>query len=425
MIHGIGTWWLDHWLPLSLYSALWLIIAYGADRALRSSAPAAMRLLLYVLPLAPLLAALGVSIPIQLPQSSPVVQTFAALTVVTSTPAETLVNATVSPTLLGGLYVFGSVSLLLLWARAHWALQHALRQTTPCDHHPDVRRHSHLGPCVIGLVQPTIILPAHLPEQHEDHILAHERAHIHRQDPLLLAVSQVLFVLAWPVLPLWLALSRIRQLIEVATDQHATATYSNTQRRQYGRTLVQSVATHTPPASLAFGWSSSPLEERVGALIRSRPTRLGSRCAGAMIVGLGLTACTAFTGLTPVQVHTTSPAPEDASLRLEQPGEDGSLEASVGTLERTQIDTVIRRNLNPIRYCYQRELAADPTLSGQVTIRFTIRSNGSVDTAETLSTTMNNATVEQCIAEQFRRMEFPKPDGDGPVTVDYPFDFSS
>ncbi len=96
----------------------------------------------------------------------------------------------------------------------------------------------------------------------------------------------------------------------------------------------------------------------------------------------------------------------------------------LGALDRSLIDEVIKRHMNQIRYCYQRELTKNPSLGGKVVIKFVIAKDGTVSSAEKKTSTMNNGAVEQCIVGRFMRMQFPQPKGGGIVIVSYPFIFS-
>lgn len=95
----------------------------------------------------------------------------------------------------------------------------------------------------------------------------------------------------------------------------------------------------------------------------------------------------------------------------------------LGALDKNLIDAVIKRNMNKIRYCYQKALTKNPTLSGKITEKFVIAKDGSVSKAETKATTMNNPEVESCISAAFMRFSFPEPAGGGIVIVSYPFIF--
>ncbi len=96
----------------------------------------------------------------------------------------------------------------------------------------------------------------------------------------------------------------------------------------------------------------------------------------------------------------------------------------LGALDKSLIDAVIKRNMNQIRYCYQRELTKNPAIGGKITVKFVIGKDGTVSTATTKATTMNNSAVEGCINGRFLRFQFPEPKGGGIVIVSYPFIFS-
>ncbi|MFI5288265.1 MAG: AgmX/PglI C-terminal domain-containing protein [Polyangia bacterium] len=92
-----------------------------------------------------------------------------------------------------------------------------------------------------------------------------------------------------------------------------------------------------------------------------------------------------------------------------------------GSLDKEIIRRVIRRHLNEVRFCYEKELLRNPNLYGRVMIEFTIAGTGSVVASVVQNSTMGNSQVEQCIAGAVRRWEFPKPQGGGIVMVSYPF----
>ncbi|MCB9758952.1 MAG: energy transducer TonB [Alphaproteobacteria bacterium] len=96
----------------------------------------------------------------------------------------------------------------------------------------------------------------------------------------------------------------------------------------------------------------------------------------------------------------------------------------VGALDRAQIDAVMKRNLSRFRYCYQRELTRDPTLSGKITLSFAIAKDGHVSSANVKSSSLGSEPVESCMLSTVRTLTFPEPKGGGVVIVSYPFLFS-
>ncbi len=94
-----------------------------------------------------------------------------------------------------------------------------------------------------------------------------------------------------------------------------------------------------------------------------------------------------------------------------------------GALDPALIRAVIRDNRNAIRFCYERQLQIDKTLSGTIRVQFVIAADGTVSMAMVKETTMRNAEVESCIVQKIRSFVFPKPAGGGIVIVNYPFSF--
>jgi Ca-activated chloride channel family protein len=97
----------------------------------------------------------------------------------------------------------------------------------------------------------------------------------------------------------------------------------------------------------------------------------------------------------------------------------------IGSLDKSPIDAVIRREYNRLRYCYQRELQKAPDLAGKIVMAFTIGRDGSVVTAAVKESTMKNQLVEQCVTSRILRLQFDPLAGGGVVKVTYPFLFST
>lgn len=98
---------------------------------------------------------------------------------------------------------------------------------------------------------------------------------------------------------------------------------------------------------------------------------------------------------------------------------------SLGSLDASLIDEVVKRHASAIRYCYQRELTKDPSLGGKVVVKFTIAGDGSVAKAGIKRSSLGSGAVESCITGRFQTMTFPEPKGNGVVIVSYPFMFSA
>ena len=163
-----------------------------------------------------------------------------------------------------------------------------------------------LGPAVIGLRAPRIVVPAWLLQRsaHEQRlVITHEQSHIAADDPLLL-LSACIAVALMPWNPIaWFALARLRLAIELDCDRRVLGT--GAKLREYGQLLIE-LSSHFPqfmhagiartPLALtspAFSHHASHLERRL-ITMTSRPSqflrarRIGSGLLAAVAL---LTAC--------------------------------------------------------------------------------------------------------------------------------------
>ncbi len=92
--------------------------------------------------------------------------------------------------------------------------------------------------------------------------------------------------------------------------------------------------------------------------------------------------------------------------------------AGTGELDKAIIRRYIKRNIQKLQYCYEKELLAKPTLAGTVVTQFTITESGAVGSA---SGSGVSPEVSSCMANVVKGIEFPKPKGTGGVSVTYPF----
>ena len=97
----------------------------------------------------------------------------------------------------------------------------------------------------------------------------------------------------------------------------------------------------------------------------------------------------------------------------------------VGTIDREAVRRVIRSILSQIKSCYERQLRSNSSLEGKVVIQFEIEEQGRVRIAKTKTSSINDTTVESCVASRIREQRFPEPPPGTVAVVDYPFIFNS
>lgn len=97
----------------------------------------------------------------------------------------------------------------------------------------------------------------------------------------------------------------------------------------------------------------------------------------------------------------------------------------VGGLAREVIARIIQEHQSEIKYCYEVQLNRNPSLTGKVTVLFTIDGTGAVADGQVSETTLHDADAEKCMLSKIRRWKFPEPAGNGIVKVNFPWIFKS
>jgi bla regulator protein blaR1 len=189
-------------------------------------------------------------------------------------------------------WAVASVALIALIAGVHERMRRARRAWPIAElHGARVRVSPRVGPVVIGMSQPEIVVPRWLLERSVDEqrlVVAHEAEHLAARDGLLLGAAYV----AAAVLPwnpaIWVMFSRLRLAVELDCDarvlRHGVAAQS------YGALLID-VAERAVPfelGALAFTKSPSHLQQRIVAMKRNIPKF--ARLRGSIVGVLGAAA---------------------------------------------------------------------------------------------------------------------------------------
>jgi bla regulator protein BlaR1 len=148
-----------------------------------------------------------------------------------------------------------------------------------------------VGPAVVGLIRPRIVVPRWLtdtPASQQAVVIAHEQSHLDAGDPQLLTVALCLLVFMPWNLPLWWQLRRLRYAIEVDCDRRVLKRGHDA--TGYGETLIavsQRQSTYIG-AVAAMAESKSFLEERITIMVRRRAKwwRVPAAAFGCASVGL-------------------------------------------------------------------------------------------------------------------------------------------
>lgn len=90
-----------------------------------------------------------------------------------------------------------------------------------------------------------------------------------------------------------------------------------------------------------------------------------------------------------------------------------------GPLDKAIVRRYVKRNTQKLLYCYEKQLLSTPSLAGTVTVTFRIGADGKI--AAPVKAKGVDPTIDACVADVVKAIEFPKPKHGKPVDVTYPF----
>jgi bla regulator protein BlaR1 len=168
----------------------------------------------------------------------------------------------------------------------------------------------HAGPAVVGIFHPRIVIPRWIqkaPLEIQEHVIAHEQAHLDAHDVGLFTGALFLLVCMPWNLSLWWQLRRLRRAIEVDCDARVLKAGHDT--ASYGETLIVVGQRRSLYIGAVAGMSESKsfLEDRISIMVQ-KPARWWRVSAAALgCLSLALLATAAEVG-PPEEAASSDPA---------------------------------------------------------------------------------------------------------------------
>ncbi len=191
-----------------------------------------------------------------------------------------------------------------------------------------------LGPAVVGVVRPRIVLPRwalELEERHLGLVLLHEREHVSARDTLALAGGAMVVLACFWNPALWWMLKRLRAAVEMDCDGRVLA--RGVPPHEYGALLLEvgGRGLRLPLHMAALAEQPNLLERRLRQMRPKKPRHPILACAGASVMA---------TGLIMVACDTQVPAPTAATEEdaVTPPADEASAELLAPVLEPKTMD---------------------------------------------------------------------------------------
>lgn len=142
-------------------------------------------------------------------------------------------------------------------------------------------------PLTYGMFRPVILLPKSLDRNGGERlsfVLAHELVHVRRWDALSKCFLCAAVCVHWFNPLVWVMLLLAGRDLEVSCDQKVVQMYGRTARGPYARTLLELESRRTRLLPLTSGFSKNALEERIGAIMKSKNIGVLGLVAAVVVV---------------------------------------------------------------------------------------------------------------------------------------------
>lgn len=300
---------LTHLIGTSV-SASWLILAVLLLRAVCKKIPRGMICLLWGLAALRLVCPFSIQSPLSLvPDVGPVAERIVSAAAPVSTPStapETgAVPSSPDPLEEEGKEPFSAPPDVRSYATAIWLAGMGLLLTYWVMGYLRVRRTVAASvrikgniwicdwidtPFILGVIRPKIYLPSSMDNEQFSYVLAHEHAHLARQDHWWKPLGFAILTVYWFDPLVWAAYILFCRDMELACDERVARSMGRWERKRYAEILLRCSAAGSSPSVCPVSFGALGLKERIRAVLRYQkpePWVLLTACA----VGVLLAVC--------------------------------------------------------------------------------------------------------------------------------------
>ena len=244
-------------------------------------------------------------------------------------------------TILTWVWLFGVLVLVLYTMVSTLRLRHQVREA--------VRLRGNIyqseqvaSPFVLGILRPRIYLPYHMDSREQQHVLAHEQAHLRRGDHFWKPLGFLLLTIHWFNPLMWLSYAMLCRDIELACDEKVIRDLRREERADYMQALVACSVNRRRIAACPLAFGETGVKERVKSVMNYKKPALWvmllALALSVVLAGCFLTDpkdtnsdCTAATASSSEEADpdTADSAPEESA----QPAEQDALRESLSTTE--------------------------------------------------------------------------------------------
>ncbi len=149
------------------------------------------------------------------------------------------------------------------------------------------------SPFLFGLFRPRIYLPAHLPEETAQYVIAHERAHLRRHDHWKKPLGYLVLALHWFNPLVWIGFILFCRDAEHACDEMVIREMGTSHKKPYAHALISCSTGHGRPSPCPVAFGEEAVQHRVRHVLHYQKPAFWVILAAALA---GLSAVVCFFG---------------------------------------------------------------------------------------------------------------------------------
>ena len=162
----------------------------------------------------------------------------------------------------GYVWLSGVAAMLLYTIISYGQLKRMVRTATRMER--NIRQSEYVtSPFVLDIFRPVIYLPYGLKQSHQEHIIAHEQAHIRRGDHLIKPLGFLILSVHWFNPFVWAAYVLLCRDIEAACDERVIKEMTKEQRQSYSATLLHYSVKHRRIAACPVAFGETGIKGRI------------------------------------------------------------------------------------------------------------------------------------------------------------------
>ena len=146
------------------------------------------------------------------------------------------------------------------------------------------------SPFILGVILPRIYLPSGMSGEALAHVLAHERAHLHRLDHIWKPIGFLLLSVYWFNPLLWIAYALLCRDIEAACDERVIKTMDTEAKKDYSRTLLACSLHRRRIMACPLAFGEVGVKQRIKSVLNYKKPAFWVIIA-ALVVTLVLSVC--------------------------------------------------------------------------------------------------------------------------------------